>query len=332
MVYDVIATLGPATSKKSDWQDLLRSGASRFRLNTSHLTPKDVERWITALEQAFREDSPSIVLDLQGSKWRLGAMASTELKEGDEVTFGLEVEPQDPARSPCGQAARWWLPVPHRDFFEAAAGGAGLIRLNDARVELEINSVGEESLSSVVRRGGPVSSRKGISIPGSTFRREGLLPKDAEILRRTAGAHGVSYALSYVRDGEELTALAEAIPTGAMTIAKVERPEAVEAARQISELCDEVWLCRGDLGAEVGGVEMAQRVYQFSRELEDLEAPAVLAGQVLEHMTASPQPTRSELCHLYDALRKGYRGVVLSDETAVGRYPLDSCRTAAAFR
>lgn len=332
MDYDIIATLGPATATVIAWQSLLEAGASRFRLNTSHLSPEAVERWIEALKAAFPEEAPAVVLDLQGSKWRLGAMDSTELGEGAEVVLGLETDSISPERRPDKRREEQWLPVPHPDFFEAAVRGGGIIRLNDARVELEISSVNGDSLRAVVRRGGPLSNRKGISIPGSAYRREGLMPRDAEILRRTAGAAGVSYAVSYVRDGEELKTLAAAIPRQMRTIAKIERPEAVDASGDIARSCDEIWLCRGDLGAEVGLVEMARTVYRVSGVLAELPVPTLLAGQVLEHMTTAPQPTRSELCHLYDILQLGYRGVVLSDETAVGSYPLDSCRVAASFR
>jgi pyruvate kinase len=183
-----------------------------------------------------------------------------------------------------------------------------------------------------VSRGGAVSRRKGISLPGSSYRREGLLPKDEEILRRTGGETGVSYALSYVRDGEEMANLAAALPDRTSTIAKIERPEAVASVREISGVAGELWLCRGDLGAEIGGVAMAREVHRFAELVSQLPVPSILAGQVLEHMTGSPEPTRSELCHLYDALLAGFSGVVLSDETATGSFPRESCRTAASFR
>lgn len=318
MFYDVIATLGPATSTPEAWRGLLSAGATRFRLNTSHLTPDQVETWVAALQRELGEHSPVVVLDLQGSKWRLGELSPRELRRGDRVTVG-----------PPGQVD---LPVPHEDFFEAASTCDGVIRLNDARVELEIESTEADRLQCVVLRGGPVAARKGISLPGSTYRREGLLPKDEEILRRTRALPGISYAISYVRDSQEMTSLVTAVPTEATVIAKIERPESLASVQEISRAAGEVWLCRGDLGAEIGGIQMAREVHRFSRAVKELPVPAILAGQVLEHMTGNPEPTRSELCHLYDTLMAGFAGVVLSDETAVGRHPLESCRKAAEFR
>ncbi len=100
----------------------------------------------------------------------------------------------------------------------------------------------------------------------------------------------------------------------------------------IAAVADELWLCRGDLGAELGLRPMAEAVQRFSDSIGDLPIPALLAGQVLEHMVEHPAPTRSEVCDLYEALLKGYRGFVLSDEAAIGRYPIESCRIAALFR
>jgi pyruvate kinase len=114
-------------------------------------------------------------------------------------------------------------------------------------------------------------------------------------------------------------------------IAKVERQPAIDDARQIAAIADEIWLCRGDLGAELGLRSMAEAAWRFSNSIRDLPIPVLLAGQVLEHMTEHSTPTRSEVYTMYEALLKGYRGFVLSDEAAIGQYPIESCRAAALF-
>jgi pyruvate kinase len=114
-------------------------------------------------------------------------------------------------------------------------------------------------------------------------------------------------------------------------VAKLERRPALEDAMQIAQSADCLWLCRGDLGAELGLREMAVAVREFNRTIPVLPVPAILAGQVLEHMTEHETPTRSEICYLHDALEAGYRGVVLSDETAIGRHPQAAVRTAGIF-
>jgi pyruvate kinase len=349
MTYARIATIGPGTDNPAMWTALVDAGATRFRLNTSHMTPDEVEETVTRIRRArirAMPDEPTpyrdgdtnlrgtreipIVLDLQGSKWRLGELEAMELVRGEPVEFVVGTGDTEYTDTPSGDAVRR-LPVPHPDFFTAAASGNGTIRLNDARVELSIERVGPDHLACTVRRGGPASSRKGVSLPGATYRREGLLPQDAEIIGRLQGEPGITCALSYVRDAVEMERFHRVLGGGGHAIAKIERPEAVAAADEIANHAGEIWFCRGDLGAETGLCRLADLYSAFSRLVRVLPVPVILAGQVLEHMTRSPEPTRSEVCHLADILAAGYSGIVLSDETAVGDFPLESCRTSAMF-
>ena len=178
---------------------------------------------------------------------------------------------------------------------------------------------------------GEISSHKGITFTASAYRAENLSEKDRSILEVTRGLAWVRYAISYVRDAAEM-ARYRALIQPAYLIAKLERGPAMIEAQQVAEFADELWLCRGDLGAEVGLVDMAAATRHFSALVPELPVPAIMAGQVLEHMTDQPVPTRSEVCYLHDTLAAGYRGFVLSDEAAVGRYPVESCRAAALFR
>jgi pyruvate kinase len=118
----------------------------------------------------------------------------------------------------------------------------------------------------------------------------------------------------------------------AYLIAKLERQPAINEAVEIAHHVNELWVCRGDMGAELGIKSMSETVHHFSASLNRFSIPVFLAGQVLEHMVEQPAPTRSEICYLYDAIQKGYAGVVLSDEAAIGKYPLESCRAAALFK
>jgi len=320
--YEIIATLGPSTETPDSWAALRAAGATRFRLNTSHLSVDELERWLARLGTFFSSTSSMpVVLDLQGSKWRVGEVTARRLETGELLR--LAVEP--------GQGVD--LPVPHPDFFRAAAHSDGRVLLNDARVHLEITDLDETGgrARARVSRPGPVSRAKGITLPASDFRRESPAEKDRRILERIAGAGGIEIALSYVRDGAELAAYRRAIGPEARTIAKVERPTAVADMDTIAQNADELWLCRGDLGAEVGLIAMAEAVSGVGGQIPALGVPVIMAGQVLEHMTAAPEPTRAEVVQLYDLLRTGYAGVVLSDETAVGSYPVEACRTAALF-
>jgi pyruvate kinase len=204
--------------------------------------------------------------------------------------------------------------------------------LNDAKVVLDMEHIESHRLEAVVTRGGEISAFKGITFARSEFRTESLRKKDAEILSRTRELPQVHYALSYVKDAVEMQNYRSSIGPDAYLIAKLERPDALEEAGEIARIADEMWLCRGDLGAELGFRDMAQKAHELSRGVTSFGVPVMLAGQVMEHMTNHETPTRTEVCALYDALQAGYRGVVLSDETAIGRFPIDSCQMAALFR
>jgi pyruvate kinase len=224
------------------------------------------------------------------------------------------------------------LPVPHADFFQAASLSSDEIVLNDAKIKLVRESIGPELLHARVVTGGEISARKGITFAASNYRQEQLNDKDRAILDRTRHLPFIRYAISYIRDAMEMHKYRTRVGDATYLIAKLERQPAVDEALSIAMNADELWLCRGDLGAELGLRAMAETVKQFFTPISDLSIPVLLAGQVLEHMTEHPTPTRSEVCYLYEALLKGYRGFVLSDEAAIGHYPIESCRIAATFR
>jgi pyruvate kinase len=324
MDYQIIATLGPSSDTETTWCRMLAAGATGFRLNTSHLSLLQLEAWVQRLGAFLvtQIPRPPLVLDLQGSKWRLGQFPACELTEGQRVTLVCAASAARPNE----------LPVPHPDFFRAAAVSGREIVLNDAKLRLRLETQDADALHARVTTGGPIIPRKGITYTASTHRQESLSDTDRVILTRTQNLPGIRYALSYVKDTMEMANYRTQIGRSAYLIAKLERRPAMDEAMQIAATADEVWLCRGDLGAEVGAKAMAEAVYRLSASVEAMPVPVLLAGQVFEHMVEHPTPTRSEVCAVYDALRKGYQGFVLSDETAIGRDPVESCRAAALFR
>jgi pyruvate kinase len=324
MQYDIIATLGPSSADSVSWQKMLSAGVTGFRLNISHLTEDQVHLWIEKFLAFYASTGLRIplVLDLQGSKWRLGQFKTCVLEESQVVQMVHAASTQ--------QAQE--LPVPHADFFWSASNARGDIYLNDAKVHLTVLSVEAESIRARVVRGGTVSSGKGITYPASNSRKEALTDKDQRLVEQTCAIDFIRYAISYVLDATEMARYRTIIGDEKFLIAKLERKTALDAVNEIAKLSDEIWLCRGDLGAELGDKAMAEAVHRFSGQIRDLPVPVILAGQVLEHMTVHAAPTRSEVCYLYNALEMGFRGFVLSDETSIGQYPLLSCQTAALFR
>ena len=322
--YEIVATLGPSSNTTTIWQGMHAAGATAFRLNTSHLSLPQLQHWLDQLDPFLMAVNPQLplVLDLQGSKWRLGDFNACVLKPGQHVELVCAASADRPNV----------LPVPHPDFFQAADVSSDEIVLNDAKIRLVRESIGPDTLRAKVLSGGELSARKGITYTASEYRQEALNDKDRMIVAETRHLPFVRYAISYVKDAAEMSRYRAHFGRSAYLVAKLERQPAVGEARPIAEVADELWLCRGDLGAELGIQSMAETVQRFSNEIGDLPVPVLMAGQVLEHMTEHPTPTRSEVCYLYDALLKGYHGFVLSDEAAIGRYPIESCRTAALFR
>jgi pyruvate kinase len=316
--------LGPASDAEPVWISMLTAGVTTFRLNTSHLDREQLWAWLEQLEPFLSawQPRPALVLDLQGSKWRLGQFAPLELVEGQIIDLVFTHFTDQPN---C-------LPVPHADFFQAAPLSSPELRLNDAKVHLRVETIFEEHLHARVTRAGPLSAHKGITYLASDFRSESLSEKDQVIIQQTMGLPGIRYAISYVRDAAEMHRYRTQLGPQAYLIAKLERAPAMAEAEQIAVDANELWVCRGDLGAELGLPDMARAVFTLSGRLQRLNCPVMMAGQVLEHMTAAIAPTRAEVCALHDALSLGYGGIVLSDETAIGRGPVEACQVAAMFR
>ena len=217
--YDIVATLGPASHTPAIWQAMLDAGATAFRLNTSHLTQLQLEQWLEQLEP-FRASvnlSPPLVLDLQGSKWRLGDFATFTLNADQpiELIFASETDRPDV------------LPVPHADFFLAAGNASDEIVLNDAKISLTREASGPDWLRARVVRGGEISAHKGITFAASDYRQETLSEKDRLIVEQTQRIAGVRYAISYVRDAVEMQKYRTHFGAQADLIAKLERPTAM---------------------------------------------------------------------------------------------------------
>ncbi len=324
MDYAIIVTLGPTSGTERTWGELLAAGATAFRLNTSHMSLPQLGNHLDRLGAflAGLTPRPPIILDLQGSKWRLGDFGAGQLTSGQEVTLVCASSADRPGV----------LPVPHCDFFRAASMSSGEIVLDDAKLRLVLESQGADAVRARVAEGGMILPRKGITYTASAYRQESLSETDRTVLEATRPLSGIHYAVSYVKDAVEMAHYRGQVGSSAHLIAKLERRPALDEAARIAESANELWLCRGDLGAELGPRVMAEAAHHFSATVRTMAVPVLLAGQVFEHMTEHLAPTRAELCGAYDALRAGYRGFVLSDETAIGRDPVASCRVAAQFR
>lgn len=309
--FAIVATLGPASFTRA--ADLARAGATALRLNASHLSPGDLAR---RAAQA-REATPGLplVVDLQGAKMRVGDIVERPIAVGARIRFAAEAaRPED-------------VPLPHPELFAAAGIGATL-GCDDGRLRFAVRARGEGWLEAEALVGGVLRSRKGVNLLDHPLRLSGLTPADAARLEAVRALPGLQVAWSFALDGRETEWVRARVP-GTPVVAKVERREAVDALAEIAARADAIWVCRGDLGEQLGPGALGRFVGALAPAA--LPCPVLMAGQVLEHLTRHAEPTRSEVCHFHDLVARGYAGIVLSDETAIGVHPVHAVEQARAL-
>jgi pyruvate kinase len=306
--FQIVVTLGPASLDRID--ELADAGASSFRLNGSHFDA----RALAATVAMVRRELPGapIVVDLQGAKMRLGSFEARMVAAGEPVRF-------------CLHAPEGSIPLPHPELFVAVHVGETL-SCDDDRLRFRVTAISAVAIDAVALGAGRLRARQGVNrVEHPVGRDLGL--HDLACLEALREVPGLSFALSFMRDGSEAEWLRRRM-SGAV-IGKVERAEAVASLAAIDASVDAIWICRGDLGAQLGPAALARAVAGFDPAAA--RAPMLMAGQVLEHLTSSPEPTRSEVCHLHDLIARGYSGIVLSDETAIGRDPVAAARAAVSL-
>lgn len=318
----IIATLGPATSSAGMIRQLIEAGVDVFRLNASHGTPE----WRSEMVRLVRQESASaafpvgILLDLQGPKIRLGKFegGSALLEEGaDFVITTEEIEGDSTAAS-----------TTYKDFARDVKPGDRVL-LADGALELRVLEADGVKARCRVVRGGVISDKKGINLPGAQLSTPSLTRKDMEILQ--AGLEdGIDLvALSFVRRSSDILRLRlflEEKGANIPIVAKIEKPEAVENLKDILAETDGVMVARGDLGVECpmekvpfiqkSIIEQARRAGKF----------VITATQMLESMIENPFPTRAEVSDVANAIYDGTDAVMLSGETSVGKHPVEAVR------
>lgn len=307
-----ILTIGPASSSPETVAALCHV-ATRFRLNTSHISGDRLRESLSGIERIFHDVGRvlPVVLDLQGAKVRIGRYPDV-----GGIPEKIELRLAEASDTPSV------IPVPHESVFDKTAVG-DVIHLNDRRVILRITGrKGPDSFEADRIRSGPLSSNKGFNCENRAYELVRLSPRDAEAIRIGNEFPFVEYAVSFVLDGSE-AGLFKPLTGNRRLIAKIERPAALDRLTQIDTLFDETWLCRGDLGAEADLRDLGALQARYVAAFPALRRPKILAGEVLGSMTAAPLPSRSEIVHLHDILAAGFDGIVLSDETASGSHLSD---------
>jgi pyruvate kinase len=323
----IVATVGPATLKPDVLKRLIESGATTLRLNFSHGTQQDHQQAIRLIRQtAFELNQPvGILQDLQGPKIRLGKFTcgKIELKEGEPfILTSRQVE--------CDRTISY---VSYDKLAEEVPENATIL-LDDGKVEMKVVKIdrSNQELHCQVVVGGILSSNKGVNFPGVFLSIKALTEKDREDLMFGLD-QGVDWvALSFVRNPQDILEIKDLITAAGKSIpviAKIEKHEAIEQMEAILSLCDGVMVARGDLGVELPAEEVPLLQKRLITTSNKLGIPVITATQMLDSMVNNPRPTRAEVSDIANAILDGTDAIMLSNETAVGSYPVEAVKTMA---
>lgn len=319
----IVCTLGPSSNSEEKIDELVRNGMNIARLNFSHGTHEEKGEVIQILRKvADRYDvSLPILADLQGPKIRVGKMkdGAQQIEKGDYVTL----VPDDIE----GTSER--VPVDYKDLMKDAVEGNKLL-IDDGLLELKVMKKNADSLVAQVMVGGTLKSRKGINLPDVDLSMASLTEKDVEDLEFAISC-GVDYVgMSFVRsadDIQEVISRVRAKGSNAGIIAKIEKPEAVDVIEDIIEEASGIMVARGDLGIEIASEKVPMVQKNIIERCRQAGKPVITATQMLDSMIENPRPTRAESSDVANAVLDGTDAVMLSGETAAGKYPVESLRT-----
>ena len=319
----IVCTIGPATRSTDMADRLLSSGMNAARLNFSHGTHEDHAAAIRALRQAsLRQQRPlAILADLQGPKIRTGTLAGGQpitLVAGKQFIITTAKAPGDATR-----VSTTFEELPH------AVHSGDRILLADGLIELHVVTVRGKDVVTRVVNGGTMGEHKGINLPGVKLKVASVTQKDREDLKFALEAGANYIAVSFVRTAEDVLsakALIKRAGRDTPVIAKLEKPEAMDNLEEILRASDGVMVARGDLGVELAPEQVPVLQKKIIAMARDLRVPVITATQMLESMTENPRPTRAEASDVANAIFDGTDAVMLSAETATGRYPLETVR------
>ncbi|WP_346290729.1 pyruvate kinase [Sphaerothrix gracilis] len=323
----IVATMGPATRSRETIRQMALAGMSVARLNFSHGSYGDHAETIAQLRSVSQELETPITLlqDLQGPKIRVGHLP------GDQP---LELSPGQPlilmpAASYKEQAGTVSIDYPHL----AAEAQPGMqILIDDGLLELQVEKIQADQVYCEVVAGGELKSRKGVNLPALDLRLPSLTEKDKQDLAFGLEQGVDIISLSFVRRGADVQTLRELIQQSGADVpilAKIEKPQAIANLEDILAACDMVMVARGDLGVEMKPEKVPTLQKRIIRACNQRSIPVITATQMLESMIYNPRPTRAEASDVANAIIDGTDAVMLSGESAIGKYPLGAVKMLA---
>jgi pyruvate kinase len=325
----IVATLGPATSKKEVLRDMIEAGVDVFRVNFSHADYTDVASRIAMIRELNKElgTNTSILADLQGPKLRVGVMAGeVVVAPGDEITF-VTGKPFE------GNTERVYM---NYSNFPKDVNPGERILLDDGKLIFEVLTTNKkDEVKARVVQGGPLKSKKGVNLPNTNISLPALTEKDIKDAVFAISQEVDWIALSFVRFSQDLIDLQNLIKEHSEhkipIVAKIEKPEAVENIDKIVAYCDGLMVARGDLGVEVPAQEVPLIQKKLVLRAKKARIPVIIATQMMETMITSLTPTRAEVNDVANSVMDGADAVMLSGETSVGNYPVQVIQKMASI-
>jgi pyruvate kinase len=321
----IVCTIGPASEDLETLRALIREGMNVARLNFSHGSHEEHAARIKKIRQAAKEEGKvvAILLDTKGPEIRTGELRepAVELVAGNRVTLTTQ--------SIIGDASR--VSISYPDFPRDVRPGSTVL-IDDGLIGLKVDEVEDTEVHCTIESTGTLKSKKGVNVPGIRVNLPGITEKDAADIRFGIEQNVDFIAASFIRKADDVLEIREILEEYNVyipIIAKIENQEGVENVDEILKVADGLMVARGDLGVEIPVEEVPQVQKETIRKCNIMGKPVITATQMLDSMQRNPRPTRAETSDVANAILDGTDAIMLSGETAAGKYPVESVRTMA---
>ena len=312
----IVATVGTATDDIQKIKSLIKAGVNVFRLNFSHGNHGDHLKRITYIRSAENDLSCNVAIlaDLQGPKFRIGKVKEdVKVIRGSSYIFDKKTEIGDFSR----------VNLSHDEIYESLSIGSNIL-MDDGKLQFEVKDIVKDKIKTEVIVGGYIKSNKGVNLPDVVLNTSPLTSKDIEDLKFILNQEIDWIALSFVQKLSDVEEVKKYINDKACIIAKIEKPSALKELNKIIDACDGIMVARGDLGVELPPEEVPGIQKDIILKCRQAGKPVIVATQMLESMIESPSPTRAEASDVATAVFDGADAVMLSAETAVGLFPIET--------
>lgn len=324
----IVCTIGPASESLENTKKLIQAGMNVARLNFSHGDYEEHGNRIKAIRQACQElgKTVAILLDTKGPEIRLGKLKEEpiELVQGEEITLTTEEILGDINR----------IPVTYKDLPNDVSVGSTIL-IDDGLIGLTVLAVEGTEIKCRIVNSGQIKSKKGVNVPGVAISMPGITEKDASDIRFGIEQNVDFIAASFVRRASDVLEIRELLErhggSHIQIISKIENQQGVDNLDEILEVSDGLMVARGDLGVEIPAEEVPLVQKRMIEKCNRVGKPVITATQMLDSMQRNPRPTRAEASDVANAIFDGTDAIMLSGETAAGKYPMESVQTMAAI-